>query len=83
MLAHDWLSAELTQRSAQMKAKPQALQQTLQQWLNDADLACVREVEELAKLPMDEQGNWRDLWEEVSRTRTKSDKTTQQSHESQ
>jgi hypothetical protein len=43
----------------------QAVQQTLQHWQKDADLASVRGKEALAKLPEAERAAWQQLWADV------------------
>ncbi len=67
--ALDWLKAE---RAAWAKVLdsggPQArplVQQTLQHWQADSDLAGVRDADALAKLPESERAAWRALWAEV------------------
>jgi tetratricopeptide (TPR) repeat protein len=64
-----WLRAELTARHRQLesdkaKAGP-VVQQTLQQWLRDTDLAGVRCPDALARLPEAERRRWQTLWAEV------------------
>ena len=46
------------------QARP-VVQQTLQHWQADTDLAGVRDADALAKLPEAERGAWRALWAEV------------------
>ncbi len=67
--ALDWLKAE---RAAWAKvldsSDPQArslVQQTLQHWQADTDLAGVRDAGALAKLPEAERVAWRSLWADV------------------
>ena len=67
--ALDWLKAE---RAAWAKVLdsdgPQArpfVQQTLQHWRADTDLAGVHDAGALAKLPEPERVAWRSLWAEV------------------
>ena len=67
--ALDWLKAE---RAAWAKVLdvggPQSrplVQQTLQHWQADTDLAGVRDADALAKLPESERDAWRSLWAEV------------------
>ena len=67
--ALDWLKAE---RAAWAKVldsgDPQArpvVQQTLEHWRADSDLAGVRDADALAKLPESERAAWRSLWAEV------------------
>jgi serine/threonine-protein kinase len=67
-LALAWLRDELTQSVNQLARKPQELQQHLQHWQRDADLAGVRESGRLAQLPLAEQEAWRRLWAEVTTT---------------
>jgi hypothetical protein len=49
----------------------QAVQQTLQHWQQDPDLAGVRGKEALAKLPEAERTAWQQLWAEVETLRQK------------
>jgi hypothetical protein len=64
-----WLRDSLKQHAQQLKdadAKTrQAVQQTLQHWQKDTDLASVRGKEALAKLPEAERAAWQQLWAEV------------------
>ena len=46
------------------QARP-LVQQTLQHWQADPDLAGVRDADALAKLPEAERAAWRSLWAEV------------------
>jgi eukaryotic-like serine/threonine-protein kinase len=67
--ALDWLKAELaTWNKVLESGLPEsrlAIVQTFQHWRNDSDLASVRDVDAIAKLPEAEQASWRRLWEEV------------------
>jgi hypothetical protein len=64
-----WLGDNLKEYTKQLEdadAKSrQAVQQTLQHWQKDADLASVRGKEALAKLPEAERDSWQQLWAEV------------------
>ena len=66
--ALDWLRADLTARDKlrqdDAKAGP-AVQQTLQDWKTNADLAGVRDADALDKLPEAERTAWRKLWTDV------------------
>jgi hypothetical protein len=67
--ALDWLKAERAAwakalDSGDAKAHP-VVQQTLQHWKSDPDLASVRDPDALAKLPEAEGSAWRSLWAEV------------------
>jgi eukaryotic-like serine/threonine-protein kinase len=67
--ALDWLKAELSAwtkllESGPPQARP-AILQNLQHWKQDTDLAGIRDVEALAKLPADETKAWRSLWADV------------------
>jgi eukaryotic-like serine/threonine-protein kinase len=67
--ARDWLRAELIAwtrllESGPPQARP-AIVQTLSHWRQDGDLAGIRDVEALAKLPPDEQKACRTLWADV------------------
>jgi tetratricopeptide (TPR) repeat protein len=67
--ALDWLRADLALWTKEVNdANPQgraATARTLNHWKVDADLAGVRGVDSLAKLPADEQDAWRKLWGDV------------------
>jgi hypothetical protein len=67
--ALDWLRAELGFRVRAERAgrlQPAGTRKVLELWQRDADLAPVREVAELKKLPEAEQADWRTLWAEVA-----------------
>jgi len=70
--ALDWLKTELTAwgkllESGPPQARP-AILQTVDHWKQDTDLAGVRDADGLAKLPADEQKDWRTLWADVDST---------------
>jgi Flp pilus assembly protein TadD len=72
--ARDWLTADLAiwTKKADGDAKAhEQVQQTLQQWQADADLAGIRDPEALAKLPKEERDACRKLWAEVEAVRKK------------
>jgi hypothetical protein len=67
--AHDWLSADLAAWSkqlatGQLQDRGQLLG-TLARWLEDNDLAGVRDKEILDKLPEEERLAWQKLWSDV------------------
>jgi serine/threonine-protein kinase len=68
--AHDWLAADLAlwTRSAEKPgpADGEAIRKKLQLWQKDTDLAGVRDPTALARLPAEEQAQWRKLWGEVA-----------------
>lgn len=69
--ALDWLRADFKMLreqlgSADAKTRSEA-RRMLRHWRNDPDLACVRDVKELAALPEGERPDWRKLWQEVER----------------
>jgi serine/threonine protein kinase/Flp pilus assembly protein TadD len=70
--AFDWLRTELTKQSQLLEngqAKDRViLEKTLKHWLQDADLAAVRDESSLARLPMDEKQAWIKFWAEVQET---------------
>jgi hypothetical protein len=70
--ALDWLRADLVLWSKQAESStPQnqtAVQQTLQHWQEDADLAGLRDGAALAKLPEAERADWKKLWADVEET---------------
>ncbi len=66
--AVNWLQADLEIYGEWMQSgKDRASQavKRLEHWLQDRDLAGVRDLERLAELPEDEAEVWRDLWDEV------------------
>ncbi len=67
--AIDWLKADLAFWTRQVEAGPQQARafvvQTLQHWKVDSDLAGVRDLDALAKLPASERKDWQALWVEV------------------
>jgi tetratricopeptide (TPR) repeat protein len=68
-----WLKAELAVWAKFIESgPPQArafVAQTLEHWRRDTDLAGVRDPEAIAKLPEEEGGEWRALWEHVEALR--------------
>jgi tetratricopeptide (TPR) repeat protein len=64
-----WLRAELGDWTKRLdSARPAdrlAVQQQLQRWQRNSDLAGVRDRDALAKLPADEREAWRKLWGDV------------------
>jgi serine/threonine-protein kinase len=70
-----WLRPELAAWSKLVESgPPQAkafVAQTLGHWEKDADLAGVRGPDALGKLPEEECGEWRALWEHVEALRTR------------
>jgi hypothetical protein len=71
--ALDWLRADLKayeqfMEKAADKNGP-AIEQQMQLWLQDKDLAGVREAKSLASLPQAERKEWHKLWEEVETLR--------------
>jgi Flp pilus assembly protein TadD len=64
--AQRWLRDELTRWTKQLAADPKALRQRLGRWPRDPNLAGVRELGPLAKLPRAEQEGWRALWADVT-----------------
>ena len=67
--ALDSLKAELSVWTKLLESGPpetrSVILQSLQHWKQDTDLAGVRDVEALAKLPEDERKEWRALWAKV------------------
>jgi serine/threonine-protein kinase len=67
--ARDWLRADLADWSAQrdptVDAVPREVRTQLARWRTDPDLACVRDLEALAKLPEPEREGWNSLWATV------------------
>jgi hypothetical protein len=68
--ALDWLRADLAAWTKALdKGPPQAhsaMQQTLQHWQKDPDLASLRDLATLAKLPAVERAAWHQLWADVA-----------------
>src|SRR5262249_53775108 len=68
-----WLRSELAIWTTLVEwGPPQArafVAQTLEHWRKDTDLAGVRDPEALVKLPEEERGEWRALWEQVEALR--------------
>jgi hypothetical protein len=64
-----WLRAELKAwKRVSMIIEPgnkETVAKTLQHWKTDADLAGIRDEKEIAKLPEDERGAFRQLWNDV------------------
>jgi tetratricopeptide (TPR) repeat protein len=73
--ALDWLRADLDAHTRLPekggKAARQAVQQRLSHWLQDADLATVRDTRELAALPEVQRKGWQQLWADVASLRKK------------
>jgi hypothetical protein len=65
-----WLRADLSARTRQLEsgrpADRQEVQETMQHWQQDTDLAGVRDKESLAKLPEAERKEWEKLWADVA-----------------
>ena len=68
--ALDWLRADLDvyAKLAEKESKDtrQAVKQRLSYWLQDADLATVRDARELATLPDEQRKAWQQLWANVA-----------------
>jgi tetratricopeptide (TPR) repeat protein len=66
----DWLCAELEAQGRLLDKDPARtaaeVARQLQHWLVDRDLVGVREPEQLAKLPPEEQKGWGSLWDGVA-----------------
>ncbi len=68
--ALDWLRAELLAYSKHAGSNPAAsvaTHETMTHWLNDPDLAPVREADALRSLPRVEEDDWNQLWIDVRR----------------
>jgi hypothetical protein len=68
--ALQWLRADLAVRTGQRGSlfpwvRADALK-ALREWQGAADLAGVREADGLAKLPEEEQAEWKKLWDDVA-----------------
>jgi tetratricopeptide (TPR) repeat protein/serine/threonine protein kinase len=85
--ALDWLRDDLTQWTKQMENGPPpfwiALQNTLEHWGGDADLAGVRGETALGKLPEGERHEWQKLWADVEKTLAKAREKNNQKEKSE
>jgi serine/threonine-protein kinase len=66
--AREWLRADLAALARLGQGSPQEraqARQALRRWRADTDLAGTRDAEGLARLPAEEQEEWRKLWAEV------------------
>jgi serine/threonine-protein kinase len=76
--AQGWLRADLSAWHGRVEKEPDksrpVLLQTLKHWLEDSDLASVRDPDKLSKLPTAEQEAWRSLWAEVAKTLERANK---------
>lgn len=67
--AVEWLRADLAARTKRLESGEdedrRIVVETLRHWQRDADLAGIRDEEQLAKLPAEEQQACRELWAEV------------------
>jgi serine/threonine protein kinase/tetratricopeptide (TPR) repeat protein len=65
-----WLLADLTAWSGRMEREPDRARATvatqMRHWQRDADFQAVRDAAALARLPGEEQRQWRALWEQVA-----------------
>jgi tetratricopeptide (TPR) repeat protein len=69
-----WLRDELAAQRKLLEENPKTavpIQQNLQHWQSDPDLAGVRDRNELARLPAAEQTAWKKLWADVAALRQK------------
>jgi tetratricopeptide (TPR) repeat protein len=64
-LAQRWLREDLA--SILTRLQNTALVRAMRHYQRDGDLACVRENQSLARLPVAEQETWRGFWAEVAR----------------
>ena len=75
--ALDWLRADLALWSKLLSSGPPAaravLQQQMEHWQKDSDLAGIRGAEALAKLPKEEQKACTQLWADVAALRKKAE----------
>jgi tetratricopeptide (TPR) repeat protein len=70
--ALDWLHADLARQRQLLEKQPAAavaLQRELQRWQQEADLASLRDEQELARLPRGERAAWRQLWADIEALR--------------
>jgi serine/threonine-protein kinase len=73
--AHEWLRAEVVLQAKRLESGKPAdraeVRRKTQWWLADAQLACVRSAEAIARLPAEERPGWTKLWAEVEVLRKK------------
>jgi serine/threonine protein kinase/Tfp pilus assembly protein PilF len=73
--AREWLRADLKRWRRLLEKGPDTTRprtaEEMQHWLEDSDLAGVRGVEALAKLPESERQAWQMLWSDVEAVRAK------------
>jgi hypothetical protein len=65
-----WLRADLALRAQRLEngspAQRTAVAQAMRRWLNDPDLAGIRQTQALAPLPAAEGAEWHRLWADVA-----------------
>jgi hypothetical protein len=64
--AVEWLRADLAYWTKEVDSHRALVQQTLQHWQDDADLAGIRDKDALMKLPADEREACQKLWADVA-----------------
>jgi tetratricopeptide (TPR) repeat protein len=67
--ARQWLQADLTLYASLLQQDPrfrQVVQQRLNHWQQDSDLASVRDPKALAHMDDDERQQWQKLWQDVA-----------------
>jgi hypothetical protein len=57
--------------NARQKGAVPKVRATIEEWLTDSDLSCVRDDTEIRKLPEAEQAGWRNLWGEMKKLQAK------------
>ena len=71
--ASEWLNADLGAWRKLLRKEPDKVRpvvaRQMHHWLQDTDLAGVRDEQALARLPQAEGGDWRKLWHEVEALR--------------
>jgi eukaryotic-like serine/threonine-protein kinase len=64
-----WLQTDLAAYAAMARGKPPAREMAgsqLRHWLEDGDIASIRDAAAIEKLPDDERTRWRQHWKEVA-----------------
>jgi tetratricopeptide (TPR) repeat protein len=79
--AREWLREALQSETQRLKdadaASRERVRQILQHWMQDSDLATVRDAKALAKLPEAERAAWQQLWADVATALAAARKTGQ------
>jgi tetratricopeptide (TPR) repeat protein len=78
--AREWLKANLATLEQTLNYDPTQVNpyvaNTLEHWLQDANLAGIRDEDQLAKLPEAERKEWQSLWAEVEKLKKRAERPT-------